>query len=173
MIIKTGTIVQCSRGHACGEMTADTDTHQGIVGQAGGKPPFKRPPWWCSRLVVSGLCGMISLAIVAPTWGAESKFDGVYIGKRVLTKGSNQTCPTEDDVSVTIRGEALTFTNSRLHNFTIGFEPHPDGSFNEISAGDEGGYVTIQGRIVGDAIEADVADSVCEHHWHLVRTGSP
>ena len=77
-----------------------------------------------------------------------------------------------DVVLITIRGEALTFTNSRLHNSTIGFEPHPVGSFDEISStGDEGASVSIQGRIVGDAIEADVADSVCEHHWHVVRTG--
>jgi hypothetical protein len=102
---------------------------------------------------------MISFAIVAPTWGAVNKFDGAYTGKRVLTKGSKQTCPTEDNVSVTISGEALTFTNSRLHNFTIGFEPHPDGSFNQISAGDQGAFVSIRGRIVGDAIEADGGSS--------------
>ena len=134
---------------------------------------YQRPPGRCLRLMVSGLCAMIGLAVIDPALGAEDRFDGVYTGKRVLTKGSNQTCPTEDDVSVTIRGEALTFTNSRLHNFTIGFEPHPDGSFDEISAGDEGAFVSIQGRIIGNAIEADVADSVCEHHWHLVRNGPP
>jgi hypothetical protein len=133
----------------------------------------KRPPG-CWHLMVLGLCVMIGLAVMDPAFGAENKFDGVSTGKRVLTKGSNQRCPTEDDVSVTIRGEALTFTNSRLHNSTIGFEPHPDGSFDEISStGDEGASVSIQGRIVGDAIEADVADSVCEHHWHVVRNRPP
>jgi hypothetical protein len=133
----------------------------------------KRPPG-CWHLMVLGLCVMIGLAVMDPALGAENKFDGVYTGKRVLTKGSNQRCPTEDDVSVTIRGEALTFTNSRLHNMSIGFEPHPDGSFDEISStGDEGASVSIQGRIVGDAIEADVADSVCEHHWHVVRNRPP
>jgi hypothetical protein len=29
--------------------------------------------------------------------------------------------------------------------------------------------VSIQGRIVGDTIEADDADSVCEHHRRLCR----
>ena len=131
---------------------------------------YRRPPgYW--HLMALGLCAMI--VVTATALGANNTFDGAYTGKRVLTKGSKQTCPTEDNVSVTIRGEALTFTNSRLHNFTIGFEPHPDGSFNQISAGDEGAFVSIQGRIVGDAIEADVADSVCEHHWHVVRTGPP
>ena len=96
------------------------------------------PSGWCLHLMISGLCVMIGFAATDPTWGAENKFEGAYTGKRVLTKGSNQTCPAEDDVSVTIRGEALTFTNSRHHNYSMGFEPHPDGSFNEISAGVEG-----------------------------------
>ncbi len=111
---------------------------------------YKRPTG-CWHLMVPGLCVMIVFAATDSAVGAENKFDGVYTGKRVLTKGSDQTCPTQDDVSVTIHGETLTFTNSRLHNHSIGFEPHPDGSFNEISAGDQGAYVTIQGRIVGDA----------------------
>ena len=71
------------------------------------------------------------------------------------------------------RSDALTFTNMRLKSFSIGFDPHQDGSFNESSPGDQGAFVTIQGRIVGDVIEADVDDGVCEHHWHLVRARSP
>ena len=119
-------------------------------------------------LIVSGLCAM-GLAVAEPALSAENGFDGVYAGKRVLTKGSNQNCPTEDDVSVTIHGEVLTFTNRRLRSFPMGFYPHPDGSFNEISTGIGGAVVIIQGRIVGDVIEADVADSDCEHHWHLKK----
>ena len=64
-----------------------------------------------------GLC----LAVAAiPAQGAEHKFDGVYSGKRVLTKGS---CAALDDVSVTVHGETLTFTNSALKKFVIGFDP--------------------------------------------------
>ena len=125
---------------------------------------YKRPP-----LMALGLCAMI--VVTATALGADSTFDGVYIGKRVLTKGSDQTCPDAGTVSVTLRGEALTFTNSRLHSISIGFKPQPNGSFSQISAG--GGEASIKGRIVGDAIEADVADSVCEHHWHVVRTAPP
>jgi hypothetical protein len=131
---------------------------------------YKRPAR-CRRLMALGLCAMIAAAATAS--GTDSTFDGVYIGKLVLTKGSNQTCPDVSTVSVTIRGKALTFTNSRLHSFSIGFEPHPNGSFSQISAGDRGAFVSIKGHIAGDAIEADVADSVCEHHWHVVRTAPP
>ena len=133
----------------------------------------RRAPPGCWHLMVLGLCVMISLAATDPALGAENKFEGVYTGKRVLTKGSNQACLSEDDVSVTIHGEALTFSHGRLHNFTIGFEPHPDGSFSQISTGVEGSLLSIQGRIVGDAIEADTADSACEYHWHVQRTGPP
>ena len=134
---------------------------------------YKRQPSRCLRLMISGLCVMAGLDVVDPAWGYENKFDGAYTGKRVLTKGSDQTCPTEVTVSATVRDGALTFTNMRLKSFSVGFDPHPDGSFNEITAGDQGAFVTIHGRIVGDAIEADVDDGVCEHHWHLVRAGSP
>jgi hypothetical protein len=130
---------------------------------------YKRPPGRCLRLMISGLCMMTGLDVVDPAWGAESEFDGAYTGKRVLAKGSSQTCPTGVPVSAVVRGGALTFTDMTLKSFSIGFDPHPDGSFNEIAGGDQGVLVTIHGRIVGDAIEADVDDGVCEHHWHLVR----
>ena len=61
------------------------------------------------RLAVAlGIC--VSVAGI-PALGAERKFDGVYSGKRVLTKGSGPTCPSENDVSVTIHGELMTFPN--------------------------------------------------------------
>lgn len=33
------------------------------------------------RLLVSGLCGMICLAMAGPALGTENRFDGVYTGK--------------------------------------------------------------------------------------------
>ena len=131
-------------------------------------------PLGCRRLMASGLCVMIGFAATDPAWGAENRFDGVYAGKRVLTKGPNRACPTEDDVSVTIKGSALLVTTSRLRAYPMGFNAHPDGSFGQISSGGPGSYlVVIRGRIRGDVLDADVADRNCEHHWHLKRTGSP
>ena len=121
------------------------------------------------RIVTSTLLCMIGLAGVGPALSAENAFDGVYTGKRVLTKGSGPTCPSEDDVSVTIHGGVLTFTNSALRDFSIGFDPHPDGSFGEIHTDIGGSFVLIRGRIVGDVLDADVTSSACEHHWHLKR----
>ena len=73
------------------------------------------------RLAVAGICGIICLAVAGPALGAEDTFDGVYTGKRVLTKGSGPQCPVEDDVSVAIHGETLTFTDSSFQKFVIGF----------------------------------------------------
>ena len=121
------------------------------------------------RLMVSAICGLLVVAVADPVLGAANTFDGVYIGKQVLTKSSGPACPAGDDVSVTIRGEALTFTNSKLRNFSIGFDPRQDGSFRQIYTDIGGASVLIQGRIVGDVLEADVTDGPCEHHWRLTR----
>jgi hypothetical protein len=124
------------------------------------------------RLVIAGICGLIGLAVAHAALGAENKFDGVYTGKRLLTQGS-EACPIEEDVSATIHGEVLTISTSRLRDVPMGFYPQPDGSFSETSTG-IGGYVaTIQGRIVGNILEADVADRDCDYYWRMTRKGLP
>jgi hypothetical protein len=79
------------------------------------------------------------------------------------------TSPTAEDVSVTIQGTTLTFTDSALRNFPLEFNPHQDGSFSDTYVDAGGRSVTIQGRITGDVIDADVTNPPCEHHWHLKK----
>jgi hypothetical protein len=114
-----------------------------------------------------GLC----LAVAgSPASGAEHTFDGNYSGKRVLTKGSaGPNCPAEDDVSITIHGETLTFTDSELKKFVQPFYPAPDGEFGETYTGEGGHTVHYHGRIVGDVIDADAQNPPCEYHWHLKK----
>jgi hypothetical protein len=113
---------------------------------------------------------MIGLAVAGPALGAEHRFDGIYSGKRSLTKGAaGPVCPSEEDVSVIIHGETLTFTNSVLKKFTITFYPSQDGSFGETYTDEGGAAVRIRGRVTGDVIDADVINPPCEHHWHLKR----
>jgi hypothetical protein len=97
------------------------------------------------RLMVSVICGLIVVAVAEPALGATDTFGGVCIGKRVLTNGSGPGCPTEADVSVTIHGAELTFTDSELRNFVIGFEPPQGRSFSQIYAGTGGAAMLIQG----------------------------
>ena len=112
---------------------------------------------------------MLSIAVAGQALGADT-FNGTYTGKRVLSKGSGPTCPTEDDVSVTINGNVLKFSNSQFHDFALSFEPHLDGTFGQIHADIGGSSVLMQGRIVGDVLDADVTNRACEHHWHLKRS---
>ena len=123
-----------------------------------------------SRLLrpAAALCLCLAVAGI-PALGAEHAFDGIYSGKRVLSKGSGPDCPTEDNVSVNIHGEALSFTNSALRNFGVGFHPQQDGSFHLTYTDDGGDIVNILGHINGDVIEADVTNPPCEYHWHLKK----
>jgi hypothetical protein len=115
--------------------------------------------------------GLICLvAGSALTAEPQHKYDGVYTGKRSLTKGTaSTTCPAEDDVSVTIDGETLTFTNSALKKYFMPFDPSPDGSFGQTHTDESGAVVHYHGRITEDVIEADVETRDCEYHWHLKK----
>jgi hypothetical protein len=115
------------------------------------------------------MCSLAFLAVAGPALGAGDSFDGHYTGKRVLTKGPAGQCPTEEGVSVTIQDGVLTFTNSALQNYAIGFDPHPDGTFTETHVDAGGAIVEIRGRIAGGVLNADVANPPCEHHWRLER----
>jgi hypothetical protein len=118
-------------------------------------------------LVISGtLC----LAVTGSSLGAEAPYEGAYAGKRVWMEGSRQSCPAEDDVTVTIKGSILRFTNSALQDFDITLEPGSDGSFAQTSV--RGGTtVSIRGRITGGTIDADIVNfaNQCKHHWHLTK----
>jgi hypothetical protein len=107
-------------------------------------------------------CAVVGPAVTGPALGADT-FDGVYTGKGVLKKG-DPAYPPGEAISVTIHGEALTFSDS---NFVTGYEPHPDGSFRDVSVGVD--VVLLHGRGVGNVLDADVTDGPCEHHWHLSK----
>ena len=126
------------------------------------------------RLMLSLTFGMICL-VARPALNAEPehKYDGVYTGKRSLKKNEADTsCPAEDDVSVTITGETLTFTNSALKNYLMPFYPGPDGSFGQTHQDQGGDVVHYHGRIIGDVMDVDVETPEtpdCEYHWHLKK----
>jgi len=125
---------------------------------------------WRHLASALGLCLVVAGSAAL---GAEHRFDGVYSGKRVLTKGSaSEICPAEDDVSVTIHGDTLTFTNSALQKSTEPFYLDVDGSFGQTYTGELSGTVHYHGRIIGKVIDADVSNSAipsCEYHWHLKK----
>jgi hypothetical protein len=89
----------------------------------------------------------------------------------LLINGSGSTCPAKENVSINIHGQTLTFTNSALKKFAITCNPSQDGSFGETYVDEGGDTVEIQGRVIGNVIDADVTnygtDPPCGHHWHL------
>jgi hypothetical protein len=115
------------------------------------------------------LPAIICLSASGAALAANASFDGTYSGKRVLTNGSEPPCVGSEGVSVVIGGGTLTFTNSALRNYAVGFDPAPDGKFGELHIDAGGKAVAIRGRIVGSVLDADVADATCEHRWHLLR----
>jgi hypothetical protein len=87
-----------------------------------------------------------------------------------LTKGTTgPNCPAEEDVSITIHGETLTFTNGVAKKYTQPFYPGPDGSFGETHTDVGGDIVYYHGRIIGSVIDVDVTNPPCEYHWHLKK----
>lgn len=121
------------------------------------------------RLVVTAGCAIVYLLGPGLALGADNTFDGVYAGKRVLTKGPTPPCVAEESVSVAVHDGTLSFTDGALRNFVIGFEPHQDGSFTRIYTDIGGATVFIEGRIIGDVMEVDVTNAPCEHHWRLTK----
>jgi hypothetical protein len=117
------------------------------------------------------ICALICVAVSEPLYGAESTFDGVYAGKRVRTDGPPHLCLAEENVTVTITRDILKFTNGALQNFTLSFEPKEDGSFKETYDNISSSTVLVEGRIVGDTLDADVFNlsTNCKHHWHLTK----
>jgi hypothetical protein len=89
------------------------------------------------------------MALAVPALGAETSFDGTYAGERVLTKGDPASCVAKDTVSIVIHGDELTFTNSRVKNYTISLSPRADGSFDDLSTDISGVVVAIRGRVGG------------------------
>jgi hypothetical protein len=69
-------------------------------------------------LVVSSVA---CLAIATPAVEAGDSFDGNYTGKRILTNVPADDCPAEENVSVTINGNVLTFADSALQITPLAF----------------------------------------------------
>ena len=120
------------------------------------------------RRILPAVCCIAALSVASAA--SANSFDGTYTGKRILTKGAAQSCPADDAVSVIIKGNVLTFTNSNAKNYTVSFNPRPDGTFGQLSADVGGDVVLIQGHIGGNTLDADVTSAHCEHHWHLERS---
>jgi hypothetical protein len=120
------------------------------------------------RLAACSLACLV-ISISTPVAPADASYDGQYTGKRMLTDGPADSCPAEENVSVIIQGDVLSFTDSALMNYGLPFNPEPDGTFTVDHVDESGVLMEIQGRVVGGVLDADVNDPPCEYHWSLEK----
>jgi hypothetical protein len=122
------------------------------------------------RRTLLTLAGIAWFAVAGAALAAGNTFDGVYVGKRSLTKGPDSLCSTEEEkVSVSIDGETIRVTDSDINRFALAFHPGQDGSFDENYTDKEGDTVKVRGRVIGDVLDADVYYSPCGYHGHLKK----
>jgi hypothetical protein len=88
----------------------------------------------------------------------------------VLTAGDPASCVAKDAASANIQGDALTFTNSAIKDYTISFSPRAGGAFVQLSANISGIVVDIRDRIGAGVLDVDVTSANCAHHWHFRET---
>lgn len=107
------------------------------------------------------------MTLAAPAFA--DPLDGTYIGERVLIMGDPTGCVLKDPVSVTIKGNALTFSDSQTKGYTISITPDPDGFIGQLASDEAGKIVQLRGHLEKDELDGDVIGPICSHHWHLVR----
>jgi hypothetical protein len=114
-------------------------------------------------------CCTIGIAVMSPTLGADNPFDGIYSGTRTLTKGSYESCPKVEEMSITVQGGKFTFTNSFSQSLHSVVEIRSDGSFSDIHQGGVARSFYISGKITDGVLEAEASSSSCLHHWSLKK----
>jgi hypothetical protein len=117
------------------------------------------------------VCFAAALALVPVTLAfAASPFDGQYKGANTLTRGAPPTCA---------EGRAITWSVTDGHisikygNVPITADVAADGSFRTNVHYQVGGKqqaeATMQGRITGANLEADVESYACKYHYALKK----
>jgi hypothetical protein len=121
----------------------------------------------CGNMIFA-FCTIV-VAVTSPTLGADNPFDGIYSGTRTLTKGSYESCPKVEEMSITVQGGKFTFTNSFSRALLAVVKIGSDGSFSSIHQGGVAGSWYISGKIARGVLEAEANSSACLHHWSLKK----
>ena len=120
----------------------------------------------CRLAAASGLCLAVAGTLL---WVLSISTMASTLEISYLTKGSGPKCSVEEDVSVTIHDQTLTFTDLNFRIVVLDFYPRQDGSFGLVYVDAGRATVNIRGHVIGDIIEADVNSPPCEYHWHLKK----
>lgn len=127
-----------------------------------------------SHLRTSSIVLCTCLAVAGDAWAADT-FDGVYLGKAFVTRANNDRGCGADDVPVNSKAVVKHNKFSRKwSSIMLHIEIAEDGSFSSSAyyRATKAGVlvVTIEGRIVGDDLEADIGHLSCQFHLSLRRS---
>ena len=99
----------------------------------------------------------------APSSRGASTFDGRYTGSSTAAGGGGRyLCPPSGDNTTVVRNGVVT---GRWNNNPIQAPVQPDGSFSGAS-----GVGRMNGKIVGDKMEYEIAGQSCKRTYSLSRT---
>jgi hypothetical protein len=100
---------------------------------------------------------------------AAGAFDGTYSGPNSLLRGEPPTCVAARTVTWTVADGRVSI---KYGNVPIAAEIGADGAFRAnavYQAGRTNANATMQGRIAGGALEADIESYACKYHYSLKK----
>jgi hypothetical protein len=101
---------------------------------------------------------------------AANPFDGTYVGQRSITRGTESACGRAGSATLTV---ADGHVSREYGHATITSAVGPDGSFSasaQYMLSPRVNTARIEGRISGEALEADVEGYACKFHYSLKKT---
>ena len=123
---------------------------------------------------VAGASVLVAVAGLAFAARAAGPFDGTYAGQAALVSGNNGGVCKTFNTSISVTDGHLTYVHGGYA--VIHTDVAADGSFNGSGAGTaiQGGRggrapadVTLQGKVAGSAIDAQVSSPNCAFHLTL------
>jgi hypothetical protein len=126
---------------------------------------------WSALVGAGALIAVAGLAIAAQ---AAGPFDGTYTGQAALVSGNGGAVCKTFATSITVTDGHLTYVHGTYA--VVKTDVAADGSFNGSGAitaiaGGRGGHasaeVTLQGKVAGSAIDAQVSSPNCAFHLIL------
>jgi hypothetical protein len=109
-----------------------------------------------------------------PAAAPAGSFDGRYTGSISVTKAHNNWCETSPTVSLSVQGNAFTWTLVRpnlpqgeLYSPTFEVSVGPDGAFTVQGGNDK--LTSLAGRIVGTHMTGEIEGKYCGYVFSAER----
>jgi len=119
-----------------------------------------------------GAGALIAAGALALGAQAAGPFDGTYTGEAAMTRGNNGSICKTYAASISVTDGHLTFVAGGGYA-VINTDVAADGSFSGsgLLKGVKGAMETLNGKVSGRAIEAEVGNPYCGFHLSLRKAG--